>query len=311
MHQLGILSCQAGQYAALFQHAELSGIKLLFANEQAASPQQLAKVDILLADPDLAVKALEHCHQLKWLQSTWAGNKPLFDHPKRNYLLSGVKDVFQAAMVEYVFAYILYFSRNIDGFRQQQLKAKWHAPGFTSLGKRRLGIIGVGNIGQGVARAAKQFGMHVNGLSFHSRDCEAVDQYYQWDQAAEFCHGLDFLLCLLPHSQLTEGKIDQHFLALLPPECILINAGRGQTIVEQDLLNCLQNKRLKAAVLDVFEQEPLPATHPFWQMDNVYITQHTAAKSQPSEIFTIFKHNAALFSQNQPLHGQLNFLRGY
>ena len=311
MYKLGILSRDAESYATLITQADLQNLQLCFYHQDSASAADLSEVEILLAEPKLAAQVLMQCPQLKWLQSTWAGNKPVFDMPRQDYVFSGVKDVFQDAMAEYVFAYILYFSRNIAGFKQKQQQAMWQSPGFSSLKGQTLGIIGVGNIGKGVAATARAFGMRVKGLSRSSRDCDDVDEYFSWAGLTEFCSGLDYLVCLLPHSQHTEGVINAALLTLLPNSCVLINAGRGQALVEQDLILALNNNALKAAVLDVFCHEPLDAQHPFWQMDNVYITQHTAAESKPQDIAQIFVQNYALFTQGLPLHGQLDFSQAY
>lgn len=311
MYKLGILTRHAELYASLIQQAKLPQLDIVFAQEHEHDLADLSQLDILLAEPKLAAKILLQCTNLQWLQSTWAGNKPLFDLAKQDYVLTGVKDVFKGAMAEYVFAYILYFSRNIAAFKQQQTRAVWQAPAYSSLQGKTLGIIGVGNIGQAVAKTAKSFSMQVRGLTHSSRGCDFVDKYFSWAELPQFCHGVDYLLCLLPHTQATEGAIDQQLLSLLPPHCVLINAGRGQTIVEDDLTAALQQQLIKAAVLDVFDTEPLPQTHPFWTMDNVFITNHTAAESQPQDIAQIFLQNFNLFRHKQSLLGQLDFFKSY
>jgi phosphoglycerate dehydrogenase-like enzyme len=311
MLKLGILTRDANHYATLIKQANLPDLHIEFCQDHVDTLPDLSQVEILLAEPKLAAQVVLHCPKLKWLQSTWAGNKPLFDLPKQDYILSGVKDVFQDAMAEYVFAYMLYFSRNIAGFKQQQQQALWQAPVHATLKGKSLGILGVGNIGKGVAQKAQAFGMQVRGLSHRSRDCIHIDHYFVWSEISTLCKGLDYLLCLLPHSQQTEGVINAEFLALLPAHCIFINAGRGQTVIEEDLLSALQQQTIKAAVLDVFSLEPLASSHPFWSMENVFITQHTAAESQPQDIVQILLKNFALFLQNKPLHGQLDFCKAY
>lgn len=309
--KLGILSRDAEQYAQLITQRGLADINLSFACSSSPAPRELKQIDLLLAEPKLAANVLTHCENLRWLQSTWAGNQPLLIHPKQNYLLSGVKDVFQQAMSEYVLTYLLHFSRNVEVLGHLQQHKSWQPKASASLASKKIGILGVGNIGQGLAKTLQYFGMQVRGLSNKSRDCIDVDQYYDWANIADFCHELDFIVCLLPHTQLTEGIINHKVLAHLPAHCVLINAGRGQTLVEQDLIKVLKQKRLKAAVLDVFSIEPLAADNPLWHTKNVYITQHTAAESQPHDIADIFFKNFSLFKQHLPLHGALSFAQGY
>jgi phosphoglycerate dehydrogenase-like enzyme len=265
----------------------------------------------LLGDPDLTAQVVSQCTQLKWLQSTWAGNTALFALDKTDYQLCGVKGVFQQAMQEYVFAYLLYFSRNLTGFNQAQKNKKWAAPTYQSLAGKTLGIMGVGDIGQAVAKMAKHFSMKTRGYTRTSNDCEFIDQYYTCHDEQSFATKLDYLVCLLPQSRATTGLIDHNFLSYLPEHCVLINAGRGTTIIDSDLIATLKNKTLKAAVLDVFEQEPLPEHHPFWELDNLYVTQHTAAESLPEDIFPLFSDNYYRFIKGERLRNVLDFAKGY
>ena len=311
MNKLAILSRDAFRYHELIQQAQLPALELVWASHNAPQPAELNQVDILLADPDLAAPELQHCKNLTWLQSTWAGNAPLLSHPKRDYQLTGIKNVFGQKMREYVFAHLLYFSRNIAGFARQQASAQWHPPEFGYLAGKTIGIMGVGSIGKVVAHTAKVFDMQVRGLSHSSRDCDHIDSYFSRQELKAFAQGLDFLVCLLPHTADTSAIIDQAFLACLPEHCVLINAGRGQCIDETALLQALNTRQLRAAVLDVFIQEPLPPAHPFWQHPNILITQHTAAISEPKAIALTFIDNYKRFKQGQALNYVLDFDKGY
>ena len=91
----------------------------------------------------------------------------------------------------------------------------------------------------------------------------------------------------------------------------MINAGRGTTIVDTALIEALKNKTLQGAVLDVFEQEPLPQQHPYWELDNLFVTQHTAAKSLPEDIFSLFSNNYRRYIKGETLQNVLDFAKGY
>jgi phosphoglycerate dehydrogenase-like enzyme len=311
MNTMGILSRDAGHYRALLEHQHLGELQLGFAEKNPAQVKDFSKVEILLADPDLAASVIEQCASLRWLQSTWAGNAPLLKRGKGDYRLCGIKDVFGISMREYVFAYLLHFSRNVDGFARCQKTGQWQAPAFTELHTKTLGIMGVGSMGKLVAKTAKCFDMQVHGLTYASRDCPDVDRYFNIKEAQAFAADLDYLVCLLPDTRHTQGVINQLFLAALPPRCVLINAGRGQAIDEPALLLALNNNKLRAAVLDVTRQEPLPPEHPFWHTTNLHITQHTAAISKPKDIHQIFLDNYQRYSRNRPLKYQLDFAKGY
>jgi phosphoglycerate dehydrogenase-like enzyme len=310
MHNVAILSRDSALYSTFLVEAQLPYLKIILIDNKAAT-FDYSQVHILFGDPDLTAQIVNQCTQLQWLQSTWAGNAALFALDKTNYQLCGVKDVFQQAMQEYVFAYLLYFSRNIMGFSKAQHTKKWAAPRFQSLAGKTLGIMGVGNIGQAVAKMAKQFSMNTRGYTKTSSGCEFIDHYYAYNDEQAFASELDYLVCLLPQSKATTGLIDQRFLSYLPKRCVLINAGRGTTIVDNALIDAIKNKTLQAAVLDVFEQEPLPENHPYWQLDNLYMTQHTAAESLPEDIFPIFRDNYLRYINGSTLHNVLDFAKGY
>jgi len=311
MSTMGILSRDARHYRSLLEQQNLAELQLVFAETDPAKVIDYAQVDILLADPDLAASIIEQCTSLKWLQSTWAGNAPLLRLSKCDYHLCGIKDVFGMSMREYVFAYLLHFSRNVQGFANCQKTCQWQAPAFTQLHAKTLGIMGVGSIGKIVAKTAKCFDMQVHGLTYSSRDCPDVDRYFAIGDEQAFAAKLDYLVCLLPDTSNTQGIINQSFLAALPAHCVLINAGRGPAIDELALRLALNNNKLRAAVLDVFTQEPLPSEHPFWQTANLHITQHTAAISKPEDIHQIFLDNYHRDHQDLPLKYQMDFAKGY
>jgi phosphoglycerate dehydrogenase-like enzyme len=311
MHNVAILSRNSTLYNTLIEEAQLPNLKLILVDNKISEFFDYSKVHILFGDPDLTSQVVNQCTGLKWLQSTWAGNTALFALDKTDYQLCGVKGVFQQAMKEYVFAYLLYFSRNLAGFNQAQISKTWAAPTYQSLAGKTLGIMGVGNIGQAVAKMAKHFSMKTRGYTRTSSDCEFIDQYYTYNNEQAFVTELDYLVCLLPQSKATTGLIDSTFLSYLPKHCVLINAGRGTTIVDNALIDALKNNTLQAAVLDVFEQEPLPEHHPYWQLDNIYVTQHTAAESSPEDIFPLFSDNYRRYINGEILHNVLDFAKGY
>jgi phosphoglycerate dehydrogenase-like enzyme len=311
MTRMGILSRDARHYLSLLEHQNLPELQLVFAETNSAKVNNYADIDILLADPDLAATVLPRCTRLRWLQSTWAGNAPLIELAKRDYQLCGVKGVFGPAMREYIFAYLLHYARNISGFMQAQQNRQWQPPEFTGLAGKTLGIMGVGSIGKVLAKTAKDFAMQVHGLTHSSQDCEHIDRHFHLAQAHLFARKLDYVVCLLPHTRDTQGMINADFLAQLPRHCVLINAGRGQVIDDLALIHVLTSGKLRAAVLDVFTREPLPPEHPYWQLDNVHITQHSAAISRPEDISALFCANYLRDFRHQPLNFVIDFERGY
>jgi phosphoglycerate dehydrogenase-like enzyme len=110
MYNVAILSRDSILYQTLIDQAQLPRLQLILVDNKITKPFDYSQIHILFGDPDLTAQVVSQCTQLKWLQSTWAGNTALFALDKTDYQLCGVKGVFQQAMQEYVFAYLLYFS---------------------------------------------------------------------------------------------------------------------------------------------------------------------------------------------------------
>jgi phosphoglycerate dehydrogenase-like enzyme len=127
----------------------------------------------------------------------------------------------------------------------------------------------------------------------------------------EFASGLDYLVSVLPNTSETRHIVDAALLNTLPAHAIFLNVGRGSAVDETALIQALKNDKIAGAILDVFEQEPLPETHPFWTTPNLWITFHTSAPSFPTDITNLFVENYYRFINGQELKYQVDFERGY
>ena len=121
----------------------------------------------------------------------------------------------------------------------------------------------------------------------------------------------DYLICLLPLTSNTKGIINQQLLKQLPEHAVLINVARGEHVVEADLLDALNNARLRAATLDVFASEPLPSEHPYWQHPNITLTPHCAALSDLDSVVEQIADNILRLKARQPLINCINKQQGY
>ncbi|GGF73492.1 D-2-hydroxyacid dehydrogenase [Alteromonas lipolytica] len=310
--KLGILSRDYQQYAALLTPLLPDNVTLCSSTND---PSQFDThgIQLALGDPDLLAQIVEQCHELRWIQSTFAGNAPLLRAAKRDYQLTGVKGIFDQQMREYVFSYLLYFARNLEAFNLARHKTtnKWHPPAFDELAGKTLGIAGAGDIAAGLVDVATLFGMQVIGLNRSGTATADYAKIYRPEEKLTFASQCDYLLSLLPDTLATRHFIDDALLQALPAHCVLINAGRGITIDDEALINALSTKQISAAVLDVFVDEPLPDEHPYWALPNAYITQHTAAISREADVAVIFKGNLIRFLEAQPLIYAFDFDKGY
>ena len=126
-----------------------------------------------------------------------------------------------------------------------------------------------------------------------------------------FANGLDYLVNILPNTKDTRKIINADLLNALPSHALFINVGRGQAVDESALIEALNQNKIAGAVLDVFEEEPLPKDHPFWTTPNLLMTFHTAAPSLPEDITKLFIENYKLFNEGKPLKYQVDFEKGY
>lgn len=313
MNNLVILSRDHHQYRLLIESADLPDLVIIQSTENVEEIENLDDIHTLLAEPDLGAKLAPHCKNLRWFQSTWAGVKPITDLNAKSYLITGVKDVFGKQMREYVFTYLLQFSRKVAELKELQYKQQWLGTQVATdnLFGKTLGIIGVGSIGKEVAKLAKQFDMQVLGLTRNRTNCDYVDQYFHHQQLAMFASKLDYCVCLLPHTNITAGLLDDTFFSSLPNHAIFINAGRGQVVNHSALIAALQNNQLAGAVLDVFPEEPIPKNDPIWTTKNLLVTQHTSAISKPTDVGAIFVQNYQKFRTQIPLNYVVDCKKGY
>lgn len=303
MPKLLILSREADDYRSLIEAARLP--ELEFTSEPQAA-------EIALGEPRLIRDALPLASSLKWAQSIYAGVEPLVDPAqRRDYVLTNARGVFGELMSEYVFGYLLFLEKQILERIETQKSKKWQRPESGMLRGKTLGLIGVGSIGAHLAGTAKHFKMQVRGYTRGSETSPQVDEYYHGDDLLKFANGLDYVVCVLPRTKDTDKIVDANLLNALPPHAIFVNVGRGNAVDEPALVNALTAGRLAAAVLDVFDQEPLPQAHPFWTTPNLYMTFHTSAISYPEDLTRLFVENYQLYLEGKPLKHVVDFEKEY
>lgn len=263
---------------------------------------------IALGAPDVLAPVLAHMDKLRWVQSTWAGITPFLEAPRRDYLLTGVKDIFGTSMAEYVLGWLLALERNILGHARAK---RWHWELERGTSELRLGIAGVGSIGAHVARACRPFFADVVGLNSDGRPIDGCTRCFSMADRLDFATGVDALVMILPDTRSTDRLVDARMLAQLAPGAVLLNVGRANSLDHNAACAALATGQLRAAVLDVLPVEPLPEDDPLWQVENLYITSHTSAPTQMDAIVGVFLRNLERFQQGQPLNGVIEFDRGY
>lgn len=312
MHKLLILSKHAEAYRRLIASADLPDLEIVASTDPADAVARGSDSDLVMGEPSVIRSTLTRLTKLRWVQATWAGVEPLLDPAlRRDYTLTNARGVFGPLMCEYVFGYLLAHERLILQKYASQQEGRWDpAPPGTLRGKQ-IGLLGVGSIGAAIARTAKHFEMRVRGYTRVSEACRDVDEYFHGDDRMAFATDLDYLVAVMPNTKATRHLVDRQLLAALPARALFVNPGRGSVVDEAALADALSAGRLAGAVLDVFEQEPLPRDHVFWRTPNLRITSHTAALSFPEDIAPVFVDNYRRLVRGEPLLHRVDFERGY
>jgi phosphoglycerate dehydrogenase-like enzyme len=310
-HSLLILSRHASDYERLVATAALPDLAITATADAAQLSPAAMQCDLVFGEPSLIAPVLSKLPAAQWIQSTWAGVEPLLNPSlRRDYVLTNARGVFGGLMSEYVFGYMLAHERLIFAKHDAQRLGKWDPTPPGTLKGKQIGLLGVGTIGAAIAATAKHFGMRVKGYTRASESSVDVDEYYH-DDKIRFADGLDYLVCIIPNTAGTKHLVDRALLDALPAGAVFINPGRGSSVDETALAAALSEGRLAAAVLDVFQTEPLPADHPFWRLSNVVITSHTAALSAPPDIAPLFVENYRRLIAGEPLRYCVDFDAGY
>ncbi|MFN3986910.1 MAG: 2-hydroxyacid dehydrogenase [Rhodocyclaceae bacterium] len=216
-----------------------------------------------------------------------------------------------AGMVEYATLAVLAIHRDWLTYAAQQQDSEWKPLRVRSAASRRVGVLGMGVLGQAVLEKLQGFGFPCAGWSRTARELPGVDSYAGEAGLDAFLARTDILVCLLPLTDNTRGVLCRSLFERLPPGAALINVGRGGHLVEQDLLDALAQGRLSAAILDVFDNEPLPAEHPFWHHPRIVVTPHIASMTQAETSAEVVLDNVRRHREGQPLNGLVDRRRGY
>jgi glyoxylate/hydroxypyruvate reductase A len=215
------------------------------------------------------------------------------------------------AMAEYVSMAVLMLHREAITYGDQQRARVWKAHEQRAAATRRVGVLGLGMLGQAVLAALAPFGFPLSGWSRSPHRIEGVQCYAGVEQRDAFLGQCDILICLLPLTPETRGILSAPLFAKLPAGAAIINIGRGGHLVDRDLIAALDRGHLSAAILDVFEHEPLPKDHPFWSHPRIFMTPHVASITQPDDAFEVLLGNIRRHQRGEPMVGLVDRGRGY
>lgn len=267
-------------------HQYLGGIQAAFPDLTVNLVDHHSKVDPYIAEADVLITfgahmadhVLEKGSRLRWIQALGTGVDGIVDRPalRDGVIVTNLHGQHGPAVSEAVLASMLALARDLRRTLTSQREGRWQRFPTTLLAGKTVGILGVGTIAEALAVRCGALGMRVEGISGTRRSAPCFDRVWPREKLAEAVREVDFLVLLTPYTPATHGIVDAAILAAMKPTSYLINVARGGLVDEPALVAALQQRSIAGAALDVFGQEPLPEGHPFWALDNVLITPHTA-----------------------------------
>ncbi|WP_210449559.1 2-hydroxyacid dehydrogenase [Pantoea ananatis] len=271
-----------------------------------------AQVDALVAW--LPPEDLAACFpNLKILFSVGAGAEQfdLSTLPGHIPLVRTIEPGLTQGMVEYVTFAVLGLHRDMPRYFQQQRHQQWQAHLAMPASQRRIGIMGLGELGRAALAQLQSMGFDCGGWSRTPHHIAGVPCWHGDDQLSDFLARSDILVCLLPLTSSTQGLLNAGLFGQLPAGAALVQVGRGPQLNHQDLLDALDSGQLRAAVIDVTDPEPLPAGHAFWTHPAVWLTPHIASQTQNDSAIKALLANLRRFQRGEPLVGVVDRSRGY
>lgn len=214
-------------------------------------------------------------------------------------------------MAEYVLFAVLALHRDILIYREDQRAGRWQALPLVLASKRRVGVMGVGNLGRAALDRLQPLGFQLSGWNRSLKEVPGGSCYVGPEQLEEFLGQCDILVNMLPLTPETDGILNTERLDCLPHGAGLINVGRGAHVVERDLLSALNDGRVGGAVLDVLVQEPPTDDSPFWNHPRVLLTPHIASDVQVEGGVAVIVENLRREGEGMPLLNLVDRSRGY
>ena len=285
---------------------------IIYVGDEPVADDLLPTIDIAFFSSDVwpdrprgLVISILKANQLKWMHTFSAGvDSPFFiDLIEKGVTLTNSSGAAASPIAQTAILYMLALSRNVRAWFEHQDNKEWQRHEFTELDGSRLAVIGMGPIGEEIARLGVALNMQVEAIRRTPTGNEPCPTF-GFDHLSEVLGRADWVALALPLTPDTQNLFDQQQFARMKPGAHFINVGRGELVDETALIKALNSQHLAGAALDVFATEPLPEDSPLWSMKNVLITPHSSGATTQSGLRAeeIFVRNFALFVQNEQMH---------
>jgi phosphoglycerate dehydrogenase-like enzyme len=262
----------------------------------------IEKIDILFTIR-ISDHLIKKASNLKWIQVMITGVDYIINLPslRKEVLITSARGIHGPQMSEMAFLLMLALNRNFPQVIRNQDQKTWDRWPGKVLYQKKVAILGVGVIGEEIARKCKAFGMTVFGIGSTKRKVEGIDHFYGMEDLVEVIRDVDYFVCVAPLTPQTRKIIGPKMLASMKPSAFLINLGRGEVLDEEALVEALKTGKIAGAALDVFSKEPLPKDHPLWEMKNLIITPHVGGLSDiyVDQVLPLLEENLRRFLQGE------------
>ena len=289
---------------------------LIYTGDEPMANEALADVDIAFFSSDVwpersrgMVMSIMNCTSMKWMHTFSAGvDSPFFIQlMERGVILTNSSGATASPIAQTAILYMLALSRNVRAWFQHQDKHEWQRHEFVELDGARLAVIGMGPIGEEIARLGVALNMNVEAIRRTPTGNEPCPTF-AFSELSNVLGRADWVVVALPLTPDTASLFNAATFSSMKPGAHFINVGRGELVDETALLAALQSHHVAGAALDVFATEPLPPHSPLWDMPNVIITPHSSGGSAQSGLRSedIFVENLAQYLQGKPMRNKVN-----
>ncbi|XXM71249.1 D-2-hydroxyacid dehydrogenase [Lysinibacillus sphaericus] len=272
---------------------------------------------IVTMGEDLTDRHIELARRLKWIMVTSAGleKMPFEAIREKGILVTNARGIHKVPMAEFTLGLMLQHAKQLRSVLKQEEEGIWsrRLPA-SELNGASLLVFGAGAIGSEIARLAKAFNMKTAGVNSTGKMVEHFDQMYTLKTYKEYLPHADYLAAVLPSTDDTKYILKTKHFDEMKDTAVFINIGRGDLVEESVLLGAVKTKKIGHIFLDVFEQEPLPADHPFWEEEGISVTPHMSSitRMYMPRAFDIFKRNLKAYrNKSDELLNVIDIERGY
>ncbi len=250
------------------------------------SGEQLEAVEILFTyGYDMPEELVRRMKKLRWVHSGQAGIDTMPGRllDEMGVFVTNSRGINSVTIAEYVMCMLLNLERNTYRFYDAYRRHEWDMETrLDEVMEKKLTILGMGKVGMEIAKRARGFEMEVTGVDLMQVKSPYIDRFFDTEHMKEALAGCDYLVICMPLTKETCHMVDKEFLSWMKESAVLVNVGRGPIVKTEDLIGALERRKLRMAILDVLEEEPLPASSPLWELPNVIVTPHIAGDRQRS-----------------------------